>query len=419
MAVSLAEIIILCLLADMACRKFKIPGLVGMLLIGVALGPCVLDLIDPKLLSIGVDLRLIALIIILLRAGFQLSRKILHQVGKMVLLLSIVPPLLEAAVITALGPPLLGLDYMSSAILGTILAAVSPAVVVTLMVQFIEQRKGVGKAIPTLMLGAAPLNDVIVIVIYSVLLGIYTGQQVNIAYKLLGIPISIILGVLAGAAIGLSLYKVFIRYNPRATKKVLTVLGAAVLLVHLEHLLKPHIQFAALVAVMTIGFILLEKQERMAHEISAKLGKIWIFAEVVLFAMVGAQVDLSLALKAGLAGATLIFLGLIARSAGSYLCLLGSDLNFGERMFVVISYIPKATVQAAIGAAPLAAMKLAGMDTVHGEIILTISVLSILLTAPLGAWAITLIGERVLKTAPESVHESLDAVVESKASEGI
>lgn len=412
-AVSLAEIIILCLIADLVFHKFKIPGLVGMLLVGVVLGPYALGLIDPKLLAIGADLRLIALIVILLRAGFELSKDTLHRVGKMVILLSFIPPLFEVAAVTLLGPYLLGLSYMASAVLGTILAAVSPAVVVTLMVGFIKQRKGAQKAIPTLMLGAASLNDVVVIVVYSVLIGIYTGQQVNIAYKLMGIPLSVILGILVGLGIGMLLYYIFERFTPRTTKKVLVVLGASIILVHIEHLLKPWLPFAALVAVMTIGFIILEKQEHMAHEISAKLGKIWIFAEIVLFAMVGAQVNLPVALKAGLAGITLIGLGLIARSTGSYLCLMGSNLTLGERMFVVISYIPKATVQAAIGAAPLAAMKLAGMDTAPGEIILTVAVLSILLTAPLGAWAIAITGEKVLQTAPASIHEAFDAAVES------
>jgi len=217
-----------------------------------------------------------------------------------------------------------------------------------------------------------------------------------------------------GLVLGWLLLRLFLRFNPRATKRVLTILAVSVLLVRAEHLLEGVIPFAALLAVMSIGFLILEKHEHAAHEISARLGKIWVFAEIVLFTMVGAQVNIRVAWNAGAAGAALVGLGLVARSAGTYLCTLGSNLNFKERLFVVISYLPKATVQAAIGAAPLAAMKLAGMDSRPGEIMLAVAVLSILLTAPLGAWAITLTGNRVLQVAPPSVHEAFDAVVESQ-----
>jgi len=262
-----------------------------------------------------------------------------------------------------LGPPLLGLSLMESAILGSILAAVSPAVVVPLMIRFMEQGKGAEKGIPTMILAAAALDDVFVIVIYSVLIGMYTGSSVNVAWQLASIPVSILLGIAAGLALGIVLFLVFRRFDPRATKRVLILLGLSVLLVRVEHLLQPWVAFAALLAVMAMGFIILEKDEHMAHEISSKLGKIWVFAEIVLFTMVGAQVNLEVAFEAGLSGAVLIALGLVARSIGTYGCLLGSDLNVSERLFVVISYLPKATVQAAIGGAPLAAMVLAGMGT--------------------------------------------------------
>ena len=201
-------------------------------------------------------------------------------------------------------------------------------------------------------------------------------------------------------------------------KRVLIWLGLSVLLVRVEHLLQPWVAFAALLAVMAMGFIILEKDEHMAHEISSKLGKIWVFAEIVLFTMVGAQVNLEVAFEAGLAGAVLIGLGLVARSIGTYGCLLGSDLNFSERLFVVISYLPKATVQAAIGGAPLAAMALAGMGTGPGEVILAVAVLSIVLTAPLGAWAISITGDKILEVAPPNVHDARDAVIESEGAEG-
>jgi len=413
MAVSLAELIILGLIVDWAFRKFKVPGLVGMLLVGVVLGPYVLGLLNEDLLTVSSDLRLIALIVILLRAGFELSKDVLNRVGRIALLLSCVPAILEGAAITLLGPPLLGLTTMESAILGSVLAAVSPAVVVPLMIRFIERRMGARKGIPTMLLAASSIDDVFVIVIYSVLIGAYTGRHVGIAWKLAGIPISILLGVAVGLALGVVLFHLFNRFNPRATKRVLVVLGLSVLLVRVEHLAEGYVPFAALLAVMAVGFIILEKDEHMAHEISSKLAKIWVFAEIILFTMVGAQVNVRVAVEAGLAGAALIALGLVARSVGTYLCTLRSDLTPGERLFVVVSYLPKATVQAAIGGAPLAAMKLAGMDTRPGQIILAVAVLSILLTAPLGAWAISILGEHVLQVAPPSVSEAQHAALES------
>jgi len=415
MAVSLAELIIASLLVDWIFKKVKIPGLIGMLLIGIGFGPYVLGIINEDLLAVSADLRLVALIVILLRAGFELSKDTLKRVGLMALLLSAVPACFEIATITLLGPYFLGLTRMESAILGAILGAVSPAVVVPLMIQFIEKRYGAAKGIPTLVLAASSVDDVFVIVVYSILIGVYLGHNVNIAWELAGIPLSIITGIVVGLVTGWILYKVFDRYNPRATKRVLIILGIAILLVRGEHLLESSIPFSALIAVMTVGFIILEKREHYAHEMSARLGKIWIFAEILLFTLVGSQVDIGVALGSGLAGIALISLGLVGRSIGTYLCMLGSNLNMKERLFVVIAYLPKATVQAAIGAAPLAAMKLAGMDTAPGNMILTVAVLSILYTAPLGAAAISFVGWRVLEVAPEDIDGSRNAAIESDA----
>jgi solute carrier family 9B (sodium/hydrogen exchanger), member 1/2 len=415
MLVSLAELVILSLIVDWCFRKLSLPGLVGMLLLGIGSGPYVLNWVDPDLLNVSSDWRLIALIVILLRAGFELSRETLNRVGLQVLLLSAVPATFEAAAITVLGPPLLGLTYLQSGILGTVLGAVSPAVVVPLMIRFMERRMGAEKGIPTMVLAASSIDDVYVIVIYSVLVGMMVGREANIAWDIATIPISIVVGIGVGIAIGWVLLMVFRRFNPRATKRVLVVLAISVILVRVEHLVSNWLPFAALLAVMAIGFIILEKDEHVAHEISARLGKIWVFAEILLFTMVGTQVDISVALKAGLAGTLLIALGLVVRSIGTWLCLVGSDLNRGERLFVVISYIPKATVQAAIGGGALVAMRAAGMDTGPGEVILAVAVLSILLTAPLGAWAITVVGEWWLEEAPPSIHDALDAAVESEA----
>ena len=417
MIVSLAELLILGLIVDWAFRKLTVPGLVGMLFLGVLFGPHALGLVNPELLAVSGDFRLIALIVILLRAGLELSKDTLNRVGGRVLVLAIIPAVVEGVAIMALGPSLLGLSLMESAILGSVLAAVSPAVVVPLMIRFMEQGKGAEKGIPTMVLAASSLDDVFVIVVYSVLIGIYTGASVGIAWQLAGIPISILLGIVFGLVIGVGLFKVFQKFDPRATKRVLVMLGLSVLLVRAEHIVQAWIPFAALLAVMAMGFIILEKDDHMAHEISAKLGKIWVFAEIVLFTMVGAQVDIEVAMEAGFAGALIIGLGLAARSIGTYGCLLGSELNVAERIFVVITYLPKATVQAAIGGAPLAAMALAEMETGAGEIILAVAVLSIVLTAPLGAWAISVTGDRVLQVALAGIHDARDAVKESEGGE--
>ena len=417
MIVSLAELLILGLIVDWAFRKLTVPGLVGMLFLGVLFGPHALGLVNPELLAVSGDFRLIALIVILLRAGLELSKDTLNRVGGRVLVLAVIPAVVEGVAIMALGPSLLGLSLMESAILGSVLAAVSPAVVVPLMIRFMEQGKGAEKGIPTMVLAASSLDDVFVIVVYSVLIGIYTGASVGIAWQLAGIPLSILLGIVVGLVIGVGLFKVFQKFNPRATKRVLVMLGLSVLLVRAEYIMQAWIPFAALLAVMAMGFIILEKDDHMAHEISAKLGKIWVFAEIVLFTMVGAQVDIEVAMEAGFAGALIIGLGLVARSIGTYGCLLGSELNVAERIFVVITYLPKATVQAAIGGAPLAAMALAGMETGAGEIILAVAVLSIVLTAPLGAWAISVTGDRVLQVALAGIHDARDAVKESEGGE--
>jgi solute carrier family 9B (sodium/hydrogen exchanger), member 1/2 len=262
-------------------------------------------------------------------------------------------------------------------------------------------------------LAASSIDDVFVIVIYSVLIGMYTGQQIDVVQQLAGIPIAIVVGVLVGLAVGYALVELFNRFNPRATKRALLLLAISILLVHTERLLEGILPFASLLAVMAIGFMILEKREHFAHELSAKFGKIWVFAEIILFALVGAQVDIGVALHTGLAGAALIGLGLVGRSVGTWLCLLGSNLTPGERFFVVIAYLPKATVQAAIGAAPLVAMQAAGMQTAAGEIILAAAVLSIVLTAPLGAVAIMVTGNRVLQTAPAGWDDARQAALES------
>lgn len=413
MAVGFAEIIVLSLLADWAFRRLRIPGLVGMLLVGVLLGPYVLGYLDPGLLAIGPDLRLIALIVILLRAGFELSRSTLHRVGGRVLVLSFIPAVCEGLAVALAAPRLLGLTFLESAVLGSVLASGSPAVVVPAMIRFIKERKGAAKDIPSMIMAASSLDNINVIVAHSVVLGLYLGHRTNLVGQLAGVPVSLLLGLAVGGGVGACLCRLFDRFNPRATKRMLVVLALSLLLVHLQQLLAGVVPFAGLVSAMAIGFVILEKREHMAHEISAKLAKLWVFAEIILFSMVGAQVDIGLVGRVGLAGFVLVAVGLLARSAGVLLCLAQSRLNRNERLFVVVAFAPKATVQAAIGAAPLLAMRMAGMNPHPGELILAVAVLSILLTAPVGAWALAALGNRVLAVAPESVREARDAAVES------
>jgi NhaP-type Na+/H+ or K+/H+ antiporter len=391
MAYSLALIIMLGMLSEHALKRLKIPGLIGMLITGIVLGPHVLNMMDPALLKVSSDFRMIALIVILLRAGLETRKDTLNKVGRTALWMSTVPAVLEGLTIAVLVPPLLGLSLLEGAILGAIIAAVSPAVVVPFMIKLIDERRGTKKGIPTLILAASSVDDVFVIVVFSMLMGLYTGTGGSVLLKALEVPASILTGIAVGTGAGFALYLTFRKYRPRATKKSMIVIGAAVLLTWLEEELRHYIPVSALLGVMTLGFILLEKSEPMARQISKKLSKVWVAAEILLFALVGAQVDINIAWEAGFAGAALIFIGLAARSIGTYICVAGTELNTRERIFCVISYLPKATVQAAIGAIPL------GAGVEGGEVILAVAVLSILLTAPLGAIGMDITGKRLLE----------------------
>lgn len=390
MAISIALIIILGLRADFLFRRFKLPGLVGMLIVGIMVGPYVLGLMSPDMMKVSADFRRIALIVILLRAGFELHRNTLHRVGRAALLMSAVPAVFEIAGIMLVAPKWLGMSLVEAAILGAILAAVSPAVVVPIMIDFMDRGRGTKKAIPTLILAASSIDDVFVIVLFTIFLGMYGGAQVNLWAKLGEIPLSITLGIIVGLIPGYFLYLLFQKYDWRPPKRTLVVLGTAIVLTWIEHETEKWVPIASLLGVMAIGFIILEKSEPIAHLISQKLKKLWVFAELLLFVLVGAQINIHVAWKAGVAGTLVILVGLVFRSAGTYVSLLGSGLDWKEKLFCVVSYVPKATVQAAIGAVPLAA------GVASGEVILAVAVLSILLTAPLGAIGITIMGERIL-----------------------
>lgn len=391
MATSLGIIILLGLLANTLFSKIKLPGLLGMLILGVLLGPYGFNLLQEDIMKVSADFRKIALIIILLRAGIGIRREDLKRVGSTAIKMSCIPGIIEGIIIAFACTKLLGFSFIQGGILGFIIAAVSPAVVVPQMLNFMEKGLGMDKGIPTLILAGASIDDVFAITIFSTFLGLYSGSHVNIGVKLLGIPISIFLGITAGAAIGYIMIWAFKRYHIRDTKKVLFILGAAILLTALENLLKNKIEIAALLGVMTIGFIILEKLPNVGGRLALKFNKIWVLAEILLFVLVGAQVNINVALDAGVKGIIVILIGLFGRSLGVIISVAGTNLNWKERFFCVLAYIPKATVQAAMGAIPLS------FGVASGEVILAIAVLSILITAPLGAISISLSAEKLLQ----------------------
>ncbi len=393
---SLSELIIASLLVAWLFKKIKVPELIGILFVGILFGPFVFNWLSPKVMDVSGELRTAALIVILLSAGFELKKDTLKRIGRSASLLSFVPATFEATAITFLSHWLLDLTYLEGAMLGAILGAVSPAVVVPLMIKLIKKRRGTNKGIPTMLLAGSSVDDVFVIVAYSILIGFYIGNSVNVVWEIASIPISIFSGIIVGLSIGFALYKLFDKYNPRSTKRVLIIMAISILLLRFEKFSEQWFPFAALLAVMAIGIVILEKRGKYAEELSIKLSKIWIIAEIILFTMVGAEVNINVAFHTGGRGALLIFLALIARSVGTWISVGGNGFTLKEKWFIVISYIPKATVQAAIGAAPLAAMQAAGMNTYPGEVILAMAVLSIILTAPIGAWAIDYTGKKWL-----------------------
>lgn len=391
MAASLALIILLGMLSEVMLRKVHLPGLVGMLVTGVIAGPHVFNLIDPALMAVSSELRLMALVVILLRAGLTIKRDTLNRVGRPTLLMSVLPSTIEGIAIMFAAPYVFGLGMLESALLGFVVAAVSPAVVVPSMVRLGERHLGTKKGIPTMVLAAGALDNALVIVVFSSLMGMYQGGGAGVFTRLMDIPVSLALGIMSGALAGYALYRIFMRFNPRNTKKTLALLGVAVLLTWIEARIKPYVPFSALVGVMSAGFILLEKHEQAAHAVAEKLGKIWILAEILLFVLLGAQVDVSVAMNAGMKGVAIIGIGLSARAFGTWLALLRSGLTSREKIFCVIAYIPKATVQAAIGAIPLAA------GVAGGDVILAVAAMSVVITAPLGAVGIDATASRLLE----------------------
>lgn len=390
MATSFALIALLGLLSGALFERIKLPGLLGMIIVGGLIGPYGFSLLSEDILRTSGDLRNIALIVILLRAGLGIEKKVIKKVGKPAIKLSFIPGILEGLTIAFLSVQLFDFSFIQGGILGFIIAAVSPAVIVPAMLDLIDRGCGQEKNIPTLILAGASIDDVFAVTIFSAFLGIYGGGDVNIGTEIFTIPLSIILGVIIGLMFGWVLIKVFQRFDIPSTQKMLFVLSAAILLTTFEKAIETKIEIAGLLGVMAIGFILFEKMPAVGKQLASTFNEVWIFAQVLLFVLVGAQVNIGLALDAGLKGIILIGIGLLARSIGVLLSLIGTELNKKEKLFSIIAYIPKATVQAAIGAIPLA------MGVESGDLILSLAVLSIVLTAPLGAILIKATGDRLL-----------------------
>ncbi|MDD3197029.1 MAG: cation:proton antiporter [Eubacteriales bacterium] len=390
MLLSLSLIIIVGFSLRGVFQKLRLPGLLGMLIAGILLGPHIFNLISQDILDISSDLREIALIVILIRAGLALDLKDLRRVGRPALLMCFVPALFEIAAVVVLAPPLLGISYLEAAILGTILGAVSPAVIVPKMLQLMEQGYGRKNSIPQLILAGASVDDIFNIILFTAFMGVYAGDDFSPAV-LLKVPVSIITGLGAGIIIGFLMVEVFKKLHIRDTVKVLIILGSSFLIVALGDYIDQVVPFSGLLAVMAIGGTVLKRYEILARRISGKFGKIWVAAELILFVLLGAAVDVRYALGAGLAVAALILLALVVRAVGVLLSVSKTRLSIQERVFCVIAYTPKATVQAAIGALPLAA------GVAAGNMILTTAVVSIMICAPLGAIAIEATYKKLLR----------------------
>ena len=390
MLLSIALILLVGMSMGWLCRKMKLPGLLGMLATGIVLGPYVLDLLDPSILGISAELRKIALIIILTRAGLGLDLSGLKKIGRPAVLMCFVPASFELFGMLLLAPKLMGLSILEAAVMGAVLAAVSPAVVVPRMVKLMDEGYGVKEGIPQLILAGASVDDVYVIVLFSTFTGMMQGTGVS-AIRFINIPVSILLGIAIGLGIGVLLACFFQKVHMRDTSKVLIILSISFLLVVMEdHLVTP-ITFSALIAVMFIGIGLQRKREVVAKRLSVKYGKLWVAAEVFLFVLVGATVNIGYIGKVGIKALIVIAGALVFRMLGVLVCLLGTGIKGKERLFTMLAYTPKATVQAAIGGIPLS------LGFACGESVLAVSVLAIVLTAPLGAFAIDLTYKKFLK----------------------
>ncbi len=384
MLLSLAIIFLVGLSAAAIFEKIGLPRIIGMLGVGIAVSPYLIDLLDPSMLGISSELRQIALIIILVKAGLSLNLSDLKKVGRPAVMMSFVPACCEIVGYVLFAPLLLGVNHIEAAVMGAVLSAVSPAVVVPRMVKLIEEKCGTQKSIPQMILAGASCDDIFVIVLFSTFVTMAQGGSAK-ATDFLNIPISIVLGVLLGAAVGFAVFFLFEKayqhsHKIRNSTKAIILLGTSFLLMSIETLAKPYVAVSGLLAVVAMACVVkLKADKSVSVRLSEKFGKLWIGAEVLLFVLVGVAVDVRYTLTAGVMAVLMIFIALTFRAVGVCLCMLGTELTAKERLFCVIAYLPKATVQAAIGSVPLS------LGLSCGKIVLSVAVLAILITAPLGA----------------------------------
>ena len=384
MLTSLSFVFLLGLAMAALCQKFKIPRIIGMLVTGILLGPCVLNWLSESILGISSELRQMALIIILLKAGLSLNLADLKKVGRPALMMSCVPASFEILAFVIFAPAILHISRVEAAVMGAVLGAVSPAVVIPRMVQLMETKYGTDQRIPQMIMAGASCDDIFVIVLFSTFTNMAQGGSAHVA-DFINIPVSILLGIALGAVAGYGLSLFFEtayakEHYVRNSMKVILILGMSFFLMSVETWLKGKVSVSGLLAVVSMAAVIRIKCiPKVSKRLSEKFGKLWIAAEVILFVLVGAAVDIRYTMQAGIAAVLMIFVGLMFRAVGVSLCMLGTKLNKKERLFCVIAYLPKATVQAAIGSVPLA------MGLPCGQIVLSVAVLAILITAPLGA----------------------------------
>ena len=390
MLLSIALILLVGMELGWICKKCRLPSLLGMLATGILLGPYVLDLIDGSILSISSEIRKIALIIILTRAGLSLDISGIKKIGRPAVMMCFIPASFELIGMILLAPKLLGLSILEAAIMGAVLAAVSPAVVVPRMVKLMDEGYGTKKGIPQLILAGASVDDVYVIVLFTTFISMIQGNGVSVI-RFVNIPVSIVLGILIGLLRGWMLAKYFEKVHIRDTIKILVILSLSFILVAIEDALHTPITFSALIAIMFIGVALQKYRGEASIRLSAKYNKLWVAAEVFLFVLVGATININYLGNVGAKALIVIAGALVLRMLGVFVCLLGTDLNVKERAFSMMAYTPKATVQAAIGGIPLS------LGLGCGDMVLTVAVLAIVLTAPLGAFAIDLSYKKLLE----------------------
>lgn len=389
MLMSISLMLLMGMFLGWVCKKLRLPSLLGMMLTGVILGPYVLNLIDVSILNISADLRKIALIIILTRAGLTLDLKDLKKVGRPAILMCFLPATFEIIGMVILAPKLFDISILEAAVIGTVVAAVSPAVIVPKMIKLITEGYGVNNSIPQLILAGASVDDVFVIVLFTAFTGLAQGKQISVM-SFVNIPVSICLGIAVGLLSGFLLSQFFTKVHIRDTAKVIIVLSISFMLVTLENSITGVITFSALIAVMFIGIAMQKYRKEVSSRLSLKFNKLWVCAEILLFVLVGATVDLHYVTSSAVLAILLIFGVLCFRMLGVFLCMLRTKLSLKERLFCMLAYIPKATVQAAIGGIPLS------MGLNCGKIVLTIAVMAILITAPLGAFLIELTYKKLL-----------------------